>query len=171
MIFRYIFQDSLAWNFISGAEKIKHFFSIPGYRAVVLYRMARYFHLKKWFIFSKLLHNINYIVSNVEISLEAEIGEGFRIAHPSGVVIGKMRCGNGLTVFSGVVIGARRIGEGKEGKYAVMGDNIIIYSGAKIIGDIKVGDSVIIAANSVVLESVPDNKTVAGIPAKVIHHQ
>ena len=73
-----------------------------------------------------------------------------------------MKIGEKVTIYQGVTIGQSK------GVYPVIGDNVIIYAGAKIVGDVHIGNNVIIGANSVVVDSVPDNTIVAGIPARVI---
>lgn len=100
---------------------------------------------------------------NCVISFKATIGPKLFLPHPIGVVIGRdVKIGEKATIYQGVTIGQSK------GIYPVIGNNVIIYAGAKIVGDVHIGNNVIIGANSVVVDSVPDNTIVAGIPAKVI---
>jgi serine O-acetyltransferase len=97
------------------------------------------------------------------ISPGAKIGTGFSLPHPDGVIIGeKCRIGDNVRIYQQVTIGQNR------NKYPVIGNNVIIYAGAKIIGDIHIGDNCIVGANAVVTKSIPDNSVVGGIPARII---
>ena len=97
------------------------------------------------------------------ITSTATIGENLLLPHPLGVVIGASAVvGKDCTIFQQVTLGQ------KDGKYPVIGNNVTIYPGAKIFGDIKIGDNVIIGANSVVNTDIPDNAVAAGIAARVL---
>lgn len=90
-------------------------------------------------------------------------GENLFFPHPRNVVIGEdVIIGSNCRIYQGVTIGQSK------GKYPHIGDNVIIYPGAKVIGDIRVGDNSIVGANAVVTKNVPTNTIVAGIPAKVL---
>lgn len=100
---------------------------------------------------------------NCIISPIANIKGVIHFAHPLGVVIGAgCSIGKNCTIFQNVTIGQ------KNNLYPTIGDNVTIYPGAVVIGNIKIGNNVVIGANSVVTKDVPDNTVVAGIPAKVI---
>ena len=100
---------------------------------------------------------------NCAISPQAKIGKNLSMPHPMNIVIGNgVVLGDNATIYQGVTIGQNNE------KYPTIGKNIIVYAGAKIIGDVKIGDNVIVGANAVVTHDVPDNCVVAGIPAKVI---
>ncbi|HDT5857673.1 TPA: hypothetical protein QHC30_005205 [Klebsiella quasipneumoniae subsp. similipneumoniae] len=89
--------------------------------------------------------------------------------HPVGIVIGKnVVLGSGCTIYQNVTIGVRN---NNEEKYPVLGDNVIVYANACIIGDIKVGNNVIIGSGSLVNKDIPDNAIVKGSPAVVIRFQ
>jgi serine O-acetyltransferase len=114
-----------------------------------------------------LFYKINQFINGCTIGSGASFGRGFVLAHPLGVVIhGKVVGGKNIMIQSGVVIGAKWSGLPK--KVPVLGNNISIGSGAKILGGIKIGNNVNIGANAVVLKDVPDNVTVAGIPARIV---
>lgn len=88
------------------------------------------------------------------------------LPHPYNIAFGAgAQIGKGCTIYQEVTIGQNK------GKYPIIGDNVIIYPGAKVIGDIKVGSNAIIGANAVVTADVPDNAIVAGIPAKVLKYR
>ena len=114
------------------------------------------------FIASKVIE----VVAGISIPFSAEIGAGFYIGHFGGIIISpKAKIGGNCTLGTGVVIGTR--GFGDEG-VPVIGNNVYIGVGAKILGGIKIGNNVRIGANAVVIDGVPDNATVVGVPAKVV---
>lgn len=157
----------------------RHFFFDAGYFAVVCYRLARYFMYKKVFPFGKGIPFLpSYFMrlgisrSGCEINFNAEIEEGFMLGHSVGVVIGGgVKIGRKTCVFSCVTIGGRNIRElekSKDSRYPVIGDEVIVFTGAKILGDVRVGNGATVAANAVVIHAVPDGATAAGVPARVI---
>ena len=100
---------------------------------------------------------------NCAISPQAIIGKNLNMPHPICIVIGKdAKIGDNCTIFQDVTIGQN------DNKFPTLGDNVIIYAGAKIIGDVKIGNNVIVGANAVVTHDIPDNCIVAGVPAKII---
>lgn len=115
----------------------------------------------------KFLHELNSVVVGVQIPLYAKIDGGLCIKHYSGVVVnGYATLGRNVTLFQNVTIG--RSFAGKNKGVPKIGNNVIIFSGASIIGGVEIGDNVVIGTNSVVLTDIPSNSIVAGNPAKVI---
>ena len=110
-----------------------------------------------------LISNIGRINSLSEIYYSASIGQGLKINHGIGTVIGA-RCvvGNDCIIHQNVTLGDKHSGR------PVLGDNCIVYAGAMIIGDIKIGNNCIIGANSVVMDSFPDDSVIVGCPARKI---
>jgi len=103
------------------------------------------------------------------MNLNSDIGIGVKIPHPNGIVIGeKVQIGKNCTIYQQVTIGGKIIGDAKAGNYPKIKDNVVIFAGAKLIGNINVGEHSIIGANSVVNKNVPSNSVVAGVPAKII---
>ncbi len=98
------------------------------------------------------------VIVGIYISPDAEIGPGLTIHTPFGIIVGPNKIGAGLTIQSGVVIAAGTRG---------IGDNVYFGAGAKVMGGAKIGNNVVIAANSLVLTDVPDNMTVLGVPARI----
>ncbi len=98
------------------------------------------------------------VLVGIYISPDAEIGPGLTIHTPFGIIVGPNKIGAGLTIQSGVVIAAGTRG---------IGDNVYFGAGAKVMGGAKIGNNVIVAANSLVLTDVPDNMTVLGVPARI----
>lgn len=100
------------------------------------------------------------------IAPSADIGKNLKLPHPMGVIIGRdAKIGNDCTIYQQVTIGQ------KNDKFPTIGNNVIIYAGAKIVGDIKIGNNVIIGANAVVIKDVPDNCTAVGIPARILEKE
>jgi serine O-acetyltransferase len=137
-----------------------------GLHAVVLHRFAH----SLWKIMVPLLpraiSQLGRMVTGIEIHPGAQIGDGLLIDHGTGVVIGETAIvGNNVTLYQGVTLG----GTGKEtGKrHPTLGNNIVVGAGAKILGNITIGDNSYVGANAVVLQSVPPNATVVGVPGYV----
>ena len=108
------------------------------------------------------------IVYASDISLKSKIGPGLMIVHGHDIVIGgDVKIGKRCKIMNGVTLGNKNI-ESPINQQPILGDNVVIGSGAKLLGAIQIGDNVIIGANSVVLRSVPANVVVAGIPAKIV---
>lgn len=138
-----------------------------GLHAVWMYRIAHFFYRKKMFFVARLISQFARFLTGIEIHPGATIGKGLLIDHGSGVVIGETaEIGDNCLLYQGVTLG----GTGKEhGKrHPTLGNNVMVGSGAKILGPFKVGDNAKIAANAVVLEEVPPNSTAVGVPAKIV---
>lgn len=138
----------------------------PGWRAVILFRSTSWTYRHHLDILSVSLHGLNMILHGCDISRRAIIGPGMTIYHPVGIVVGDCESGNNLRISNGVTIGNRdkRQIEGRENPR--IGNNVVIYAGAVVIGPIVIGDDVIIAPNAVVIDDVPARLVVGGIPAK-----
>lgn len=103
------------------------------------------------------------------LSPQAQIGEGLKLPHPVGIVIGDgVQIGKRVIIYQGVTIGAGRVGEGVNGLYPKIGNDVIIYAGAKVIGNINIGDGAVIGANAVVIADVPKGGVVVGVPARLV---
>jgi serine O-acetyltransferase len=146
--------------------------SAQGFWVLVVYRFGRWRYgirpaiLRKFF---SLLYKIAFkwiqIVTGVELPCEVEIGQNFVIEHFGGIVIsGYAKFGDNCRIRNGVVVGLRRVDEPSA---PVIGDNVDIGAGAKILGPISIGNNVAIGANAVVLDDVPDNCVAAGVPAVI----
>jgi serine O-acetyltransferase len=134
-----------------------------GTSANALYRLTSWLVKYKLSPLALITLWLNRVINGCVIGAGAKFDKGFVIMHPVGVVINsKVSGGKNIIIESGVVIGDEK------GQAPVLGSNIFIGAGAKIIGGISIGDNVKIGANAVVVKSVPDNSTAIGIPAKVI---
>ncbi|GJL58456.1 MAG: serine O-acetyltransferase [Nitrospirales bacterium] len=138
-----------------------------GFHALLAYRLAHWLWRKNIPIIPRLISQLARWVTGIEIHPGAQIGRGFFIDHGMGVVIGETSViGDFVTLFQGVTLG----GTGKErGKrHPTLGNHVVVGAGAKVLGNITIGDFVKVGANSVVLRSVPSNSTVIGIPGRII---
>jgi serine O-acetyltransferase len=103
----------------------------------------------------------------IEIHPGAEIGSDFFIDHGAGVVVGETaEIGNNVTLYAGVVLGGTSLEKKK--RHPTLGDNVVVGTGAKILGPVTIGDNVRIGANSVVVNNIPSNSVVVGVPGKII---
>ncbi|WNM56898.1 serine O-acetyltransferase [Candidatus Nitrospira allomarina] len=138
-----------------------------GFHALLAHRVAHWLWGKNVPIVPRLISQLARWLTGIEIHPGAQIGRGFFIDHGMGVVIGETAVlGDFVTLFQGVTLG----GTGKErGKrHPTLGNHVVVGAGAKVLGNITIGDFVKIGANSVVLRSVPSNSTVIGIPGRII---
>jgi serine O-acetyltransferase len=138
-----------------------------GTSANVHYRLAQFFQRIRLGIIGWFILDLNRLFNGCVIGRNADFGPGLVFMHPIGVVInGGVKGGKNIVIESGVVIGAAR--NGIPVQVPILGDDVFIGAGAKVLGGIKVGNNVRIGANAVVVHDVPDGATVVGIPAKVI---
>jgi serine O-acetyltransferase len=141
--------------------------SYPGIKAVLLYRIAHFFWKLRLPYIPRYISGIARDLTAVEIHPGAEIGSEFFIDHGAGVVIGETaEIGNNVTIYAGVVLGGTNLEQKK--RHPTLGDNVVIGTGAKILGPITLGDNVRVGANSVVVNDVPSNCVVVGVPAKIV---
>ena len=141
--------------------------SYPGIKAVLLYRIAHFFWKLGLPYIPRYISGIARELTAVEIHPGAEIGSEFFIDHGAGVVIGETaEIGNNVTIYAGVVLGGTNLEQKK--RHPTLGDNVVVGTGAKILGHITLGDNVRVGANSVVVNDVPSNCLVVGVPAKIV---
>ena len=142
-------------------------FLYPSFKVMLHYRIAHKLYLRKHYFWARWVSQRAVRKTGIEIHQGAKIGKGLFIDHGNGVIIGETaELGDNVTLFQGVTLG----GTGKEhGKrHPTVGNNVMICSGAKVLGSFKVGDNSKIGAGSVVLEEVPPNSTVVGVPGRVV---
>ncbi|MFW9938443.1 MAG: serine O-acetyltransferase [Candidatus Thorarchaeota archaeon] len=141
--------------------------SYPGIKAVLLYRIAHFFWKLGMPFIPRYISDIARELTAIDIHPGADIGSDFFIDHGSGVVIGETaEIGNNVTLYAGVVLGGTSLEKTK--RHPTIGNDVVIGTGAKILGPIVVGDNVRIGANSVVVEDVPPNCVVVGVPGKIV---
>ncbi len=138
-----------------------------GFHAVTLHRAAHALHKKGHKLSARAISQGAKFLTGIEIHPGATIGKGLVIDHGSGVVIGETaEIGDNCTLYQGVTLGGTGKHTGK--RHPTLGNNVMVGSGAKVLGPFKVGDGAKIASNAVVLEQVPDNATAVGVPARVV---
>ena len=138
-----------------------------GLHAIMLHRPAHFLYRHRWFFLARFLSQFARFLTGIEIHPGAKIGQGVFIDHGSGVVIGETtEIGDGCTIYQGATLGGTGKEKGK--RHPTLGKNVLVGTGAKILGPFKVGDNSKIAANAVVLEEIPPNSTAVGVPARVV---
>ncbi|MFX1411056.1 MAG: serine O-acetyltransferase [Promethearchaeota archaeon] len=141
--------------------------SYPGIKAVLLYRIAHFFWKLGMPYIPRYISDIARELTAIEIHPGAEIGRDFFIDHGAGVVIGETAIiGNNVTIYSGVVLGGTTFEQKK--RHPTLGDNVVVGTGAKLLGPITIGANVRVGANSVVVNDVPPNSVVVGVPGKIV---
>jgi serine O-acetyltransferase len=149
---------------VSTAEII---LTYAGIQAVLNHRVTHWLLKHRVPFFPRAISQISRFFTGIEIHPGAEIGKKLFIDHGMGVVIGETTIiGDGVTLYQGVTLG----GTGKErGKrHPTIGNNVLISTGAKVLGSITIGNNVIIGAGAVVINNVPDDCTVVGIPGRIV---
>ncbi|MGA8943402.1 MAG: serine O-acetyltransferase [Thermoactinomyces sp.] len=138
-----------------------------GLHALWLHRVAHWFFKKRLLLIARIISQLNRFFTGIEIHPGAKIGRGVFIDHGMGVVIGETcEIGDYVTIYQGVTLGGTGKEKGK--RHPTIEDHVMIASGAKILGSIRVGRFAKIGAGSVVLRDVPPNSTVVGVPGRVV---
>lgn len=154
-------QDPAARN------RLEVVFTYAGVHAVWSHRFAHWMWKKKMFFFSRVISQLSRFITGIEIHPGAVVGERLFIDHGMGVVIGETcEIGDNVTIFQGVTLGGTGKEKGK--RHPTIEDHVLIASGAKVLGSMTIGKHSRIGAGSVVLNEVPPNSTVVGIPGKVV---
>ncbi len=129
----------------------------PGVHAVFFHRIANFFWKIQLILISRLLSNFTRFVTGIEIHPGAKIGKNLFIDHGMGVVIGETtEIGNNVTIYHGVTLGARELKHGK--RHPTIGNNVVIGTGAKILGDIKIEDNARIGVGAIIIQNVKENE-------------
>jgi serine O-acetyltransferase len=138
-----------------------------GLHAIWAHRLAHALYNRKLFFLARAVSQVSRFFTGIEIHPGAKIGRRFFIDHGMGVVIGETcEIGDNVTVFQGVTLGGTGKEKGK--RHPTIKDNVLISTGAKVLGSITVGENSKIGGGSVVLKEVPPNSTVVGIPGRVV---
>ncbi len=142
-------------------------FCYPGLHAVWFYRIAHWFWIHDFYFLGRFISHLGRFFTGVEIHPGAKIGHKFFIDHGMGVVIGETaEIGNNVTLYHGVTLGG--VTWDKVKRHPTLDDNVVIGSGAKILGPFTVGKGAKVGSNSVVVKEVPPNATVVGIPGRAV---
>ena len=138
-----------------------------GLHATFWYRIAHWLHIHKCRFLARWISQTTKFFTGIEIHPGATIGRRLVIDHGTGIVIGETaEIGDDCLLYQGVTLGGTGKDKGK--RHPTLGNNVMVGSGAKVLGPFKVGDNARIAANSVVLREVPTNATVVGVPGRVV---
>lgn len=151
----------------AARSKFEVVFTYSGLHAIWAHRVANWFFKHKLFTMARVISQASRFFTGIEIHPGATLGERLFIDHGMGVVIGETcEIGNNVVIYQGVTLGGTGKEKGK--RHPTIGNNVVIASGAKVLGSFRVGDNVMIGANSVVLNEVPPNSTVVGIPGRIV---
>lgn len=138
-----------------------------GFHALVMYRFFHYLYVHRYFLLARMLSALTKFFTGIEIHPGAVIGKGVFIDHGAGVVIGETAIvGDNVIIYQGVTLGGTGKDKGK--RHPTIEDNVMICSGAKVLGPFTVGTGAKIGAGSIVLDEVPPNATVVGVPGHVV---
>ncbi len=137
-----------------------------GLHAMVGYRVAHFFYEARLFFIARMISQLCRFLTGIEIHPGATIGKGLFIDHGMGVVVGETAViGDNVLLYQGVTLGGTGLVKGK--RHPTIGNNVVIGGGAKVLGNITVGDNSYIGANAVVIRDVPPNSTVVGVPGRI----
>lgn len=150
----------------AARSRLEIYFLYSGFKAVRAYRRANWFYRRNLKFIARWISQNARRKTGVEIHPGATIGTGLVIDHGMGVVIGETtEIGNDCTIYQNVTLGGTGKDHGK--RHPTLGNNVLVGTGAKVLGPFKVGDNARIAAGAVVLSEVPANATAVGVPARI----
>ncbi|HIH35525.1 MAG TPA: serine O-acetyltransferase [Methanosphaera sp.] len=139
----------------------------PGLHAIWLHKIAHWFWKKNHYLTGRYISHINRFLTGIEIHPGATIGKRFFIDHGMGIVIGETTIiGDDVLLYKGVVLGGTSLE--KEKRHPTIKNNVVVGTGAIVLGDIEIGENCKIGAGSVVTKSAPPNSTIVGIPGKTL---
>src|SRR6202451_1779666 len=151
----------------AAKSRLEVFLCYAGLHAVWFYRINHWLWNHGFFLLARWLSEVARFLTGIEIHPGAKIGRRFFIDHGMGVVIGETaEVGDDVLIYQGVTLGGTGNEQGK--RHPTIGNNVVIGTGAKILGSIQIGSNVKIGAGSVVVHPVPDYSTVVGIPGRVV---
>ena len=179
MIFKRLQEDIRAFMARDPAAKSRFevFLCYPGLHAILFYRLARVLWRHRWFLLSRFISHIARILTAIEIHPGAQIGRRFVIDHGFGVVVGETSIiGDDVTIYHGVTLGgiAPAVDSASQiniKRHPTLENNVIVGSGAQILGNIIIGEGARVGSNAVVTHDVPAGATAVGIPARVVMPQ
>ena len=151
----------------AARSALEVFFCYPGLHALWFHRLAHWFWKRQLYFLGRFTSHLGRFFTGIEIHPGATIGKGFFIDHGMGVVIGETaEIGENVTLYHGVTLGG--VSWEKTKRHPTVEDNVVIGSGAKVLGPFTVGKGSKIGSNSVVVKEVPPNATVVGIPGRTV---
>jgi serine O-acetyltransferase len=142
----------------------------PGLHAMIFHKFAHALYKAHVPFIPRFISQVSRFVTGIEIHPGARFGKRFFIDHGKGIVIGETtEVGNDVIIYQGVTLGGTSTKKVK--RHPTLGNNIVVGCGAKVLGNITIGDNCQIGANSVVIKDIPANSTVVGIPARIVAHE
>jgi serine O-acetyltransferase len=151
----------------AARSALEVFFCYPGLHALWFHRVSHWFWTRQFYFLGRFTSHVGRFFTGIEIHPGATIGKGFFIDHGMGVVIGETaEIGDNVTLYHGVTLGG--VSWEKTKRHPTVEDNVVIGSGAKVLGPFTVGKGSKIGSNSVVVKEVPPNATVVGIPGRTV---
>ena len=166
------FLESIINRDPAAKSKISIILTYPGVKAIFFHRVANFFSVAKFDLIARMISQFSRFLTGIEIHPKAKIGENLFIDHGMGVVIGETsEIGNNVTIYHMVTLGgispSIESNEQRNVKrHPTLKDNVVVGSGAQVLGPIEVGKNAKIGANAVVTKDVPENAVMVGIPAK-----
>ena len=151
----------------AARSRLEIFLLYPGVHAVIYHRIAHWFYCHGLKFIARCISQWSRCWTGIEIHPGAQIGRRLVIDHGMGIVIGETaEIGDDCLLYHGVTLGGTGKDQGK--RHPTIGNNVLVSTGAKVLGPFKVGDGARIAANAVVLKEIPENATAVGVPARVV---
>lgn len=169
ILFKRLKEDIKAFMDRDPAAKsgLEIFFLYPGFKAIRMHRRAHFYYKHNMMFLARFVSQRAARKTGIEIHPGATIGRRLVIDHGTGIVIGETtEIGDDVLIYQGVTLGGTGKDTGK--RHPTIGNNVMISAGAKVLGPFKIGDNSRVAAGAVVLEEVPPNSTVVGVPARVV---
>ena len=152
----------------AARSKLEVFLLYPSIHARIAHMFSHFLYKKKLFFLARLISQLARFLTGIEIHPGAILGAGILIDHGMGVIIGETAVvGDRITIYHGTTLGGTGNEKGVK-RHPTVGNNVIIGSGAKVLGNINIGSNSKIGANAVVLNDVPEGATVVGVPAKIV---
>lgn len=159
--------DNIFENDPAARSVLEVVLTYSGLHATWAHRIAHWFFVRRFYFIARVISQISRFFTGIEIHPGAKIGRRFFIDHGMGVVIGETcEIGDNVTLYQGVTLGGTGKEKGK--RHPTLQDNVLVATGAKVLGSITIGENSKVGAGSVVLKDVPPNATVVGIPGKVV---
>ena len=156
----------------AAKSKLSLILTYPGVKAIFFYKIANFFAIAKFDLVARIISQTSRFLTGIEIHPKAKIGKNLFIDHGMGVVIGETsEIGNNVTIYHNVTLGgiAPSINSNDQRnmkRHPTLEDNVVVGSGAQILGPITIGKNSLIGSNSVVTKNVPEKSVMAGIPAR-----
>ena len=166
------FLESIINRDPAAKSKLSVILTYPGIKAVFFHRIANFFSIAKLDLIAKIISQLSRFLTGIEIHPKAKIGENLFIDHGMGVVIGETsEIGNNVTIYHMVTLGGispsiNSDDQRNSKRHPTLMDNVVVGSGAQVLGPVVVGKNAKIGANAVVTKDVPENAVMVGIPAK-----